>query len=121
MGFKTDLFKTNPLFIGISHDDPETTEDNNCRHDACVTLSDSFVEEKSDGIQYDIIPKGKYAEYEFYDTIDKLALAYRSLYFEWMPQGGYQLDERPTLEINLNNPAEDPDHRSRCLICLPIK
>jgi AraC family transcriptional regulator len=118
---KKDLFAANPLFIGISHDDPETTEEDACRHDACVTLPESFIEEQGEDIHYGSIPAGKYAEYEFYDTVDKLALAYRSLFSEWLPQSGYQLDDRPILEINKNNPADDPDRRSRCLICIPIK
>ncbi len=117
-----DLFKTNPLFIGISRDDPATTEENACRHDACVTLPGDFNEE-ADGseVLYDRIASGKYAIYEFYDTIDKLGLVYRNLFIEWLPQSDYEMDCRPCLEINLNNPADDPEGKSRCNICIPIK
>ena len=90
-----DLFKTNPLFIGISRDDPATTEEDACRHDACVTLPKDFNEE-SDGseVLYDLIRIGKYAIYEFYDSIDKLGLVYKSLFSQWLPQSDYEMDSR---------------------------
>ncbi len=115
-----DLFKRNPLFIGISWDDPESTDEDACRHDACITLPEGFPEDAEGGVRFDTIPAGSYAEYLFFDTIDKLPMAYRALYFEWLPQSGCELEPRPALEINLNNPADDPEHRSKCLICLPL-
>jgi AraC family transcriptional regulator len=118
---KRGLFAAHPLFIGISRDDPAATEEDECRHDACVTLPAGFAETEEDGVQYGTIPAGRYGEYLFHDTIDKLAIAYRALYSEWLPQSGYELDDRPGLEINLNNPAEDPEHKSKCLVCVPVK
>jgi AraC family transcriptional regulator len=118
---KRGLFAARPLFIGISRDDPATTEEDECRHDACVTLPAGFADPEEDGVQYGTIPAGRYGEYLFYGTIDKLAIAYRALYAEWLPQSGYELDDRPGLEINLNNPAEDPEHKCKCLVCVPIK
>ncbi|MBN1440000.1 MAG: AraC family transcriptional regulator [Anaerolineales bacterium] len=118
---KRGLSAARPLFIGISQDDPETTEEDECRHDACVTLPAGFPETDEDGVRYTTIPAGRYGQYLFYDTIDKLAIAFRALYGEWLPQSGYELDERPPLEINLNNPAEDPERKSKCLVCIPLK
>jgi len=109
------------MFIGISHDDPATTGEDECRHDACVVLPEGFAETDEDGVQYADIPAGKYGQYLFYDTIDKLAIAFRALYGEWLPQSGYEPDDRPVLEINLNNPADDPEGKGKCLVCIPIK
>jgi AraC family transcriptional regulator len=118
---KKGLFAGGPLFIGISRDDPATTEEDECRHDACVTLPAGFAETDEDGVAYATIPAGKYGQYLFHDTIDKLAIAFRALYGEWLPQSGFELDDRPALEINLNNPAEDPERKGKCLVCIPIK
>jgi AraC family transcriptional regulator len=118
---KKGLFAARPLFIGISHDDPATTEEDECRHDACVTLPAGFAETDEDGVEYATIPAGQYGQYLFYDTIDKLAIVFRALYSEWLPQSGYALDDRPALEINLNNPAEDPERKGKCLVCIPVK
>ncbi|MBN1648262.1 MAG: AraC family transcriptional regulator [Spirochaetales bacterium] len=115
------LWKTNPLFIGISHDDPETTEEDACRHDACVTLPAGFARTGDNGVNYGTIPAGKYAVYHFYDTIEKLAIVFKSLFREWLPQSGYEFDDRPCLEINLNNPADDPEHKGRTDVCIPVK
>ena len=116
-----ELFAARPLFIGISQDDPATTEEEACRHDACVTLPAGFAEEPAEGLNYGTIPAGSYAVYEFNDTIDKLAIAFKGLFGEWLPQSGYEMDDRPVLEINHNNPAEDPEHKSRCSLCLPVR
>ena len=86
-----------------------------------MTLPAGFAETEEDGVQYATLPAGKYGEHLFYDTIDKLAIAYRALYSEWLPQSGRELADRPPLEINLNNPAEDPEGKSKCLVCVPIK
>jgi AraC family transcriptional regulator len=115
------LFASRPLFIGISNDDPATTEEEACRHDACATLPPGFEERPSEGLHYGAIPGGDYAVYEFYDTIDKLAIAFKSLFREWLPQSGYELEERPVLEINRNDPARDPEGKSRCSLCLPVR
>jgi AraC family transcriptional regulator len=118
---KRGLSPPRAMFIGISRDDPATTGEDECRHDACVVLPEDFAETDEDGVQYADIPAGKYGQYLFYDTIDKLAIAFRALYGEWLPQSGYTPDDRPVLEINLNNPAEDPEGKGKCLVCIPIK
>lgn len=116
------LFERNPSFIGISRDDPVKTEEGKCRHDACVTLPEGFIDATGcREVIYDTIASGKYAIYEFYDKIDRLALVYRTLYSEWLPQSEYEPDTRPCLEINLNNPADDPEGKARCHICISIK
>ena len=117
---KRGLFPPQAMFIGISHDDPATTEEDACRHDACVVLPAGFDEMDEDGVAYATIPAGKYGQYLFYDTVDKLAIAFRALYHEWLPQSGFELDDRPALEINLNNPADDPEGKGKCLVCIPI-
>lgn len=118
-----NLFASNPLFIGISHDDPAITEEAQCRHDACVTLPANFKKEldSESGISFGSIPQGRFATYVFYDTIDKLALCYHNLFTNWLPQSGEELEDRPCLEVNLNNPMEDPEHRSRVKVCIPLK
>lgn len=118
---KNGLFRPSAEFIGISLDDPETTEDDACRHDACITLPEGFNEAAHTGASYQTLPGGSYAVYRFHDTIDKLLLAFRSLYLQWLPESGYEADDRPVMEINLNNPADDPEHKSRCDVCIPVR
>lgn len=115
------LFRPGAEFIGISLDDPETTEEDECRHDACITLPEGFNENAHSGASYQTLPGGLYAVYRYYDTIDKLLLSFRSLYLQWLPESGYEADDRPVMEINLNNPAEDPEHKTKCDICIPVK
>ena len=115
-----NLFRRDAEFIGMSLDDPESTEDDACRHDACITLPEGFDEQNHPEVNFKTIDGGLYAVYRFYDTVDKMLLAFRSLYGEWLPQSGYEADNKPPLEINLNNPADDPEGKGKCDICIPV-
>lgn len=108
-------------FIGISLDDPCVVEEADCRYDACVTLPADFHREvQPDEIRFQKLPGGMYAVYPFYDTVDKLAIAYQSLFEQWLPDSGYDADDRYCLEICLNNPMDDPEGKAKVEICLPV-
>jgi AraC family transcriptional regulator len=115
------LYEHHPQFIGVSHDDPATTSEDACRHDACVVLPPGFYKNQEGGVTYGRLPGGLYGVYFFYDTIEKLAIIYNTLFCQWLPGSGYEIDNRPAMEINLNNPADDPERKSKCKVCLPIK
>ncbi|MBN2625878.1 MAG: AraC family transcriptional regulator [Spirochaetales bacterium] len=118
---KNNLWREDMQFIGISRDDPATTEEDACRHDACFTLPEDFREIEGGGVEYGTIPPGKYGVYDFYDKPDKMAIVFRTLFGDWLPESGYEADSRPCLEINLNNPVDDPEGKSKCLICIPLR
>ena len=39
----------------------------------------------------------------------------------WMPESGYQPDDRLCYELNHNDPKEHPDHKHIVDICVPVK
>ncbi|AIQ46686.1 transcriptional regulator [Paenibacillus sp. FSL R7-0273] len=109
-------------FIGISLDDPGVTGESSCRYDACITVPDGFTEEEEDtGIAFRDLPGGTYALYKFYDTIDKLAIAYQSVYGGWLPSSGYEPDDRDALEFCMNDPYSDPEGKAKIDLYVPIK
>jgi DNA gyrase inhibitor len=118
---KHGLYPPERAFIGISLDDPATTEEQACRYDACVTLPEGFACKESADIGYRPLAGGLYAVYPFYDTIDRLGLAYQSLYGQWLPSSEYEADARNCLEFCLNDPSLDPEGKAKVDLHIPIK
>ncbi|WP_410769452.1 GyrI-like domain-containing protein [Fontibacillus sp. BL9] len=115
------LFPPDQYFIGISIDDPETTEEYECRYDACVTIPPGFSRDTTQGIEFRTLPGGLYGLYSFYDTIDKLGLIYQSIFGQWLPNSEYDPDERHCLEFCMNNPSDDPEGKAKVDLYIPIK
>lgn len=119
---KNSLFPPEQWFIGISLDDPAVTEEYACRYDACVTIPDDFIkDEGTDEVQYKTLLGGLYAQYQFYDTIDKFAIAYQAVYGQWLPFSEYDPDDRYCLEFSMNNPSDDPEGKAKIDLYVPIK
>lgn len=68
-----------------------------------------------------MLPGGLYGLYQFYDTIDKLGIAYQSIFAQWLPKSEYDPDERDYLEFCMNNPFEDPDGKAKVDLYIPLK
>lgn len=119
--FKNELFPPKHYFIGISLDDPGTVDEYACRYDACVSLPEGFIKEENSEVQFKIIPGGLYALYQFYDTVDKLAIAYQSVFGQWLPNSDYDADDRECLEFCMNNPFEDPEGKCKVDLYVPVK
>lgn len=96
---KHQLYPTEQYFIGISLDDPNMVDEFACRYDACVTIPNGFQKEEDSEIRYKKLAGGLYVLYQFYDTIDKLAITYQSIYSGWFPMSEYEADDRPCLEF----------------------
>ncbi|MEK3661311.1 AraC family transcriptional regulator [Paenibacillus sp. FSL F4-0236] len=108
-------------FIGISLDDPSATDEYSCRYDACITIPREFSIEGDSGISFQTLSGGLYARYQFYDTIDKFAIAYQSVYGQWLPNSEYEPDDRYALEFCMNDPYTDPEGKAKVDLYIPIK
>lgn len=120
---KHRLFPPEQQFIGISLDDPSVTDEYACRYDACVTVPDALRLSGSGDVQvaFRTLRGGLFARYKFYDTIDKFAFAYQSVYGGWLPNSGYEPDDRHALEFSMNNPATDPEGKAKVDLYVPIR
>ncbi|WHX98056.1 GyrI-like domain-containing protein [Neobacillus sp. DY30] len=109
-------------FIGISLDNPDLVEGHNCRHDACVTIPDGFDKEIHKNMRFRKLDGGKYALYQYYGTPGMLNIGYKCMYEEWLPNSDYEPDyDRHNLEFSMNNPAEDPEGKSKVHLYVPVK
>lgn len=117
-----NLYPPSSQFIGMSLDNPNFVESHECRHDACVTIPENFDKAENGEIQFKTLEGGQYIVHPFYDRPKKLKDLYEYVFEKWLPESEYAMDEnRITLEFNLNNPAEDPDGKSKVDLYVPIK
>lgn len=106
-------------FITIYHDNPDITNETKLRTDVCITVPpDAQVDGE---IGKATIPAGKYAIAHFEITPDKYGDAWNAVYGGWLPESGYQPDDRPCFELYLGDPKEHPEGKHVVDIYAPVK
>lgn len=105
--------------ITIYHDNPDITDDTKLRTDVCITVPpDTQVDGE---IGKATIPAGKYAIAHFEITPDRYGEAWNAVYGGWLPESGYQPDDRPCFELYLNDPKQHPEGKHVVDIYAPVK
>ncbi len=105
--------------LSVYHDDPEITADDRLRVEVCITVPEDTPVEGEIGKM--TIPGGQYAVGRFELDVQDYGAAWQVIYGEWLPQSGYQPDDRPAFERMVNNPEEHPQHKHVVDICVPVK
>ena len=114
------LLEAGSLRIGIGHDDAWVTAPEKCRYDACVVVEPTFAGDPQVNILE--LPGGRYAVAPFAGTPQQVPAAWEALYRSWLPDSGYQPDDRPCLELYRGHPevAGRPG-AFRAELCLPVR
>ncbi len=103
----------------VYYDDPEITEAKNLRVDVCITVPEDT---KVDGVVgKTVIDGGQYAVHGFEVSAEEFQSAWAYVYSSWLPQSGYQPDDRPCFELYLNDHRTHPEGKFQVEICIPIK
>ncbi len=114
-----NMFRCDTKFIGISYDDPYLTPEDKCRYYACITIPEGT--ETGDQVDKMILQGGRFAVLHFEGIGDDIIKAYRYLYRVWLPTSGYVPEDRPSFEIYLKAPEEEPLGIYLLDIYLPVK
>jgi AraC family transcriptional regulator len=105
--------------LGVYHDDPNITDPDKLRADACLTVPAGTATDGDIGSM--TIPGGRYAVAKVEVRAGEFGKAWDELMRDWLPESGFQADDRPCFEIYLNNPEEHPEHKFIVEICEPVK
>ena len=106
------------LFFAIYHDNPDITDENKLRVSICLTVpTDTRVDGEIGAMT---IPGGKYAVAHFELSPDQYMEAWNVVYGDWLPQSGYQPDDRPCFEMYPVD-AITPEGKHSVDICVPVK
>lgn len=102
------------MYIEISYDDPKITDLNRCIYDLCLSKGDvSNIDNTK------IIKGGLFAVYNFSGSIIDIFHAFKGMFNVWIPNSGYELDDRVGFSIYKFANCEK-DHFMMD-ICIPIK
>ena len=104
---------------GVSHDDPDITDGDKCRYDACIEVAPGTV--LSGQPMRTTLAGGRYACTRFEGTVETINDAWRALLRGWLPGSGLQLDARPFLEHYPLGSSYDPATGVfDCELCIPV-
>ena len=107
------------MALTVYHDDPNVTDEDKLRTSACITIpADMAVDGEIGKMALD---PGEYAVGHFEINEDEYGEAWNHLMGGWLPQSGYQPDDRTCFEINLNDPSKHPENKHLVDICIPVK
>lgn len=107
------------VFVGVSYDDPDVTEAEKLRCDACVTVSDEF--KPINGIDVQVIEGGDYVVLVHKGPYSGLHDKYRWLYGEWLPASGREAKSAPAIEIYDKHAQDSKPEEFLTRICIPLK
>ncbi len=106
-------------FIGVSHDDPDITDSEKLRYDACITVTAPVPVEGE--VQAGKIAAGQYAVFLHRGPHQGLKNAYREIFRNWLPASGHQLRDVPCFEVYLNTPERTKPENLKTEIWVPIE
>jgi AraC family transcriptional regulator len=108
----------NTLALSLCYDDPDVTESDKIRMDACVTVDDGFA--PGNGIEVQTIPGGEFAVVVYKGAYSGLHDAYRAIYGEWLPKSGREFGGSYSMEIYRTDPEKTPPEESITEIRIPL-
>jgi len=117
--FKKNLMGKEARCFGISHDDPNITDDDKIRCDMCITWDDKSVKPEGEVVS-NMIKGGKYARILHKGPYENLTHTYESI-TTWIIENEITLRNVPFFEEYLNrDPRRTKPENLRTLIHIPI-
>ncbi|MBN1795865.1 MAG: AraC family transcriptional regulator [Sedimentisphaerales bacterium] len=113
------LFGFSTKFLGLCYDDPDVTEPEKIRYDACITVTKDVEPEGEIGVQE--IPQGEYAITLHKGPLEKLSETYSRLCGQWLPQSGREAKNFPSVEIYLKHPDKTKPEKMKVEIQLLLE
>lgn len=116
---ENNLDKSNSIAFGITYDNPNISNSNKLRYDACISIPQNT---KCIGkINKKDIQGGSYATIEYSGKYSGLEELFNSFYSNWLPQSGYDLENKPTLQIHTSQGNKINNNCVKLKVCIPVK
>jgi AraC family transcriptional regulator len=117
---QTGRLKPGTQIIGLSYDDPGAVAAAELRYDACLAVPGP-VGGLPSGFRCERIAGGRYAIHRLQGPYSGINAASRQLLGRWLPESGEAIDDRPCMELYLNDPATIPEADLLTDICTPLR
>ena len=112
------LLRPDAVTLGVCHDNPEVTAPEHCRYDVGLVVDEDFRPDEHVNVQ--TVPGGSYAIYPFEGRAEEVGKAWHDLFAQWLPDSGYQPDDRPCFERCFETETADAEI-FRMQICIPVR
>jgi len=116
---KQKLFGRKTEFIGISHDDPNVTDAEKLRYDACVSVTKEILPDGRVGVK--LIEGGMYAIFLHKGPYVGFQELYDYIYGVWLPDSNYELRDLPCFEKYLNSPDKIKPESLKTEVYIPVQ
>ncbi|MBN2714479.1 MAG: AraC family transcriptional regulator [Deltaproteobacteria bacterium] len=113
------LVGANSPILMVYHDDPNITDDEKLRLDVCLKVDGDVAVDGDIGKAS--VPSGKFAVGHFELADDQFSDAWQIMMGEFLPQSGFQPDDRPHYELYYQSPESHPEKKYIVDICVPVK
>ena len=113
------LIGADTVSLIVAHDDPNVTPGDKLRLSVCTTVPPGTSTDGEVGTMS--IPGGKFGVARFEIPPARIAEAWGAVMGGWLPESGFQPDDRLCYEIAVNNPAEHPEGKIVLDICVPVR
>jgi len=118
-GPRRRLWTPNTRILGVYHDNPDITPVEHLRAEACITVPEG-TKTRGD-ISPLTIPGGTFAVAHVEIDETQYGEAWDRLICDWLPQSGYQPDERMCFEMYLNDSRKHPEGKHIVEIFEPVR
>nr|WP_299384981.1 AraC family transcriptional regulator [Allomuricauda sp.] len=116
---KQKLFTAGIELIGLPYDDPNVTEEDKIRYDACLIIHKEAQPAGEVGVK--TIPGGKFAVFHYQGSYKYLDQVYNYIFNTWLLENDYELRDETVREKYLNNPEKTEESKLKTEIYLPIQ
>lgn len=106
-------------WLAVYHDNPGITDDHKLRTSVCLTVPEGTRTGGEVGSM--TLAGGKYAVGSFRLNAQEYAKAWYALVGGWLPESGYQPDDRHCFELFPQDQGDCQDERHRVDICVPVR
>lgn len=113
------VLKLRPTTLGIVHDNPDLTEEEKIRFDACVITSKE-IKPKGE-IGYKKVEGGRFAVFRHTGAYENFYSVYDYIYNVCLFEKGWELADKPALEWYVKSPPFHKPENYTTDFCVPIK
>ena len=113
------VLKLKPVTLGIVHDNPDLTDEEKIRFDACVIVSKP-IKPKGE-IAYKKIQGGKFGIFRYKGAYENFYTVYDYIYNVCLFEKGWELADKPAIEWYIKSPPFYKPENYLTDFCVPIK
>jgi AraC family transcriptional regulator len=108
-----------PHLTAIAVDDPIITPPHKCRYFAGLVVPEGTA--ASAGVSFMDYPRHLCAVCRLACSAEQIQPAYHTLYRQWLPDSGFEMDEMPPYEVYFDAPDLHPESPYVFDLCVPIR